>query len=184
MRVGLDLDDTLVKFVETFERYVVSRYPEMKEIVRNSVPSYDWFEAWGWNRDRFIIEMDIACDLKELFWVGELFEPDASHQVKRLRSAGHSIHIVTHRGYVSRGSDATHYWVNQNLGWVDSITLSGDKTSVPTDVFLEDNVSHYDALTDAGVNAFLINRPSNYQDDDRQRVDTFREFVDKILEES
>ena len=64
MRIGLDLDDTLVSFVDTFERYVVKRYPEMEEVVRNSVPSYDWFESWGWNRDRFIIEMDIACDNK------------------------------------------------------------------------------------------------------------------------
>lgn len=197
-RVGLDLDETLVHFTRTFQAYVLNKYPDLAEFIPDvNAPAqkWDWFEDWGWTRDQFILEMESAVDSGELFWIGELYESDARQNIARLRQAGHTIVIVTHR-FSGRSSDATHHWVNNNLGWVQEIILAKDKTSAKCDYFLEDNIDNYDALERDGVNAYLINRPHNFVSFGdfgpgrericgpvpRQRVDTFSEFVDIVLQ--
>ena len=163
-RIGFDLDGCLVHFTRTFQAYVLGKYPEMAEHIPDvnaEAETWDWFLAWpDWDRDRCCIEMDIASSRKQLIWIGEPYDPDLKQKIQKLRKQGHTIHVITHR-FSERSSDATHQWVNHEMGWVNSITLSKDKTVVPCDYFLEDNADNVYVLRENGTRAFLINRAYN-----------------------
>jgi hypothetical protein len=62
------------------------------------------------------------------------------------------------------------------------LIFSADKTCRWTDFFIEDKLSNYDALVEAGTNTFLINRAWNFVEggDARNRINHFAEYVDAI----
>lgn len=183
--IGLDLDGVVYHFTRTFQRYALARYPELAEFVTDveaEATRWDWFEDWGWCRDRFIIEMEIACASKELFWNAELYESDIPQQIQRLRKAGHKIEIITHR-FTPMSHDATWNCLMRDRIYPCGITFSKDKTAVKTDYFLEDNIDNYEALRDEGVAAFLIDRPYN-QGHWASRVATVEDFVNIVLEQT
>lgn len=192
IKIGLDLDGVLHRFTHAFQRHVKTCKPHWFDgdpEVEASV--WNWFiSEWGITHEEFLAEMDCAVDAFELFWKGELFEGDETWWIQQLRNTGHTVHIVTHRFsgsiHVSTGrpfaEEATLFWLNSKGIYPDSLTFAEDKTSVPTDVFIEDNLVNYDKLEAAGVRAYLINRPYNQvPNDGRRRVDSFSEFADFIL---
>lgn len=179
--VGLDLDGVVYHFTKTFTEWMNSR-TDIKLFDPNiEAQVWDWFTPqWNMSRDEFVIQMEMAVHAKKLFWNAELYEADIPEQVRRLRKAGHKIEVVTHR-FTPGSSDATWDCLLRDRIYPCGVTFSKDKTSVKTDYFLEDNVANYDALINAGVDAFLINRPYNQQFDQRARIDSFKEFVDWVL---
>ncbi len=108
----------------------------------------------------------------------------------RLEHAGHFIHLVTARGTHPSLTDemreliqaATHRQIAEHFIPHDSLTFSHDKTVVPADYAVDDNLANYDALGKAGVLSFLVNRPWNApHDDGRRRVDSLAAFAAIIL---
>lgn len=186
--VGVDLDGVVFKFTKAFVQHVAKCKPHFNSgDPELEAPSWDWFIKWPMTREEFLAEMTCAVDSMELFWTAELYEDDIAWQVQRLQEAGHFVHIVTHRfsGSAPNSSEAATIWaLSRNGVRYDDITFAKDKTSVPTDYFLEDNTENYLALRDAGVEAFLIDRPYNRDIDGAYRIYSFREFVDIILEEA
>lgn len=187
MRVGVDLDGVLYKFTQAFQTHIKKCKPHLFDGDCNQeATTWDWFMGeWGMTRKEFLAEMDCAVDACELFWEGELFEGDEPLWIQRLQDAHHTIHVVTHRfsGSMDANSEwATRFWLKRKSIYPDSLTFAKDKTCVPTDVFIEDNVENYDALEKAGVRSYLINRPYNQiENDSRRRVDSFSEFANFIL---
>ncbi len=186
--IGLDLDGVVYDFTRTFNRWVVEQYPELAEVVGcldTEAAVWNWFESWpDWSRDRFVIEMERAVAAKRLFWNATLYEADIPSQVQRLRDAGHTIEVVTHR-FTPGASDATWDVLMRDKIYPCGVTFAKDKTSVKCDYFLEDNFQNFISLYSVGVNAFLINRPYNQDPDDIwgfARVNKFSEFVDQVLE--
>lgn len=181
--IGLDLDGVVYKFTKSFATHVAKCKPELAEAIGDlniEAPSWDWFIEWPLTRDEFVLEMEHAVALKELFWNAELYEANIPAQVKRLKDAGHTIEVVTHR-FTPGASDATWSCLLRDQLWDCGVTFTKDKTQVKTNYFLEDNVDNYIALQKAGTLAFLINRPYNLSQPDAWRVDTFKQFVDTVL---
>lgn len=174
VRIGSDLDGVGYNFTKAFceaamrEGYDLPSEPD----------SWNWFEPHGMTRDTFTKIMHDSVDDLQLFWRGEMLDDFARH-IRDLQRAGHSIHIVTHRvsGNIFTSEQATRYWLDGKDIQPDSLTFSADKTVVPVDTFIEDNLDNYDALESAGHRPYLVNRTYNQQQDNRRRVDSFGDFA-------
>lgn len=182
LRVGCDLDGVVYNFTKKFCGEAHKNGFDLSD----TPDSWNWFESCGMTREQFEDIMHSSVDDLQLFWKGDMLDNAANHMA-RLRDAGHEIHIVTHResGNVYTSESATRYWLDTKGVMFDSLTFSKDKTVVPVDVFIEDNIDNYDALEAAGVKAYLVNRSYNQAEgDERRRVNSFEEFADLILNEN
>jgi FMN phosphatase YigB (HAD superfamily) len=181
MKVGFDADGVIYRFTKAYHLWMnqskgMSLDPEVE------AQTWDWFEDWE-TVPEFLESMDKATDAGFLFWQGDLCEETIPQNLHDLREAGHTIHVVTHRfsGKVSCVQEATRSWFAKKGLIYDTLDFSGDKTSVKTDLFIEDNLKNYDALDAAGVKSYLVNRPYNLQNDYRRRVNSVNEFTNLIL---
>lgn len=180
-KIGWDSDGVLYRFTKAYHSWMNLSHG-MTLDVESEVDSWDWFLEWQ-SLDDFKNCMDDAVDAGYLFWQGELFDPDIPQYLATLKSAGHENHLVTHRfsGKQKCSKAATeHFYASHGIVF-DSITYTRDKASVKTDVFIEDNLDNYDALEQAGIKAYLVNRPYNMRNDNRRRVESVKQFVDTLL---
>lgn len=182
--VGIDVDGVLHAFHQSFRHYVVINKIRTEEQCSHPVDRFNFYREWGISDDEFPEICNAGVDAGVIFDYGDPMEADASASLYRLRELGHRIHIITYRLFGTNGaSKATtlRYLQRHDLIY-DSIAFSKDKTVVPTDFFLEDQVANYDQLELAGCESYLINRPWNemVDGDDRRRVSSISEFVDII----
>lgn len=129
--------------------------------------------------------------------------PGVVDQMRRLKAAGHRLHILTARGFMAHAEEireATYHIIEQNKVPVDTITFDKDKVNgmisslggwTPPDArpsfdFAIDDGSHnYEALDDAGVKVYLLEVPHNKQwrveNPDARTVPDVGAFVNMIL---
>lgn len=185
MRIGWDSDGVLYKFTKAYHLGMNTHYG-MSLDTEVEAHTWNWFLDFGQSVADFKRCMDELVDAKQLFWEGELYEPQIGQNIADLRAAGHTNHLITYRfsGISQCSRAATEYFYGKMGIEFDSITYSKDKTVVPTDVFLEDSVDNYDALEATGTISFLVNRPYNQLNDARRRVNSVDEYTNLILETS
>lgn len=128
---------------------------------------------------------------------GDLYDepplPGTQKQLQRLLDAGHTVHLVTARASFIHGEiimrDTTEWLPVWGIPYT-TLTFSKDKTVVPTDWFIDDNLENFEALVAAGTRAVLLNAPHNQPGltssgqtryCHRRRVDTLEQFVDLVL---
>jgi hypothetical protein len=183
VRVGIDLDGVCYDFAFHVRRYLVEWLGHDPALYEH-LDRWDFWTRWGWPYDRFRAVCDEAVDAGCLFATGE---PIAGTRdaLGALFAEGHEVHIVTARRYgtAPRASErATLRWLTDNGLPYTSLTVSADKTVVPTDVFLEDYLPNYDQLLAAGTTPYLVNRVWNAPyDDGRNRVGDIAEFARVVL---
>jgi len=183
LRVGLDSDGVLYKFFSVYNEHLASLGHEVE--VESHPEVWDYFTKYGYTAEEFCSHMDDLVDSKKLFWQGELYDDNIPDYIRHMRAAGNTIHIVTNRfsGKQLSSEEATkHFFESVGIEY-DSLTFTKDKTSVPTDIFLEDNLKNYDALEAVGVEAYLVDRPYNQNGpgEYRRRVGSFYEFYEKVM---
>jgi hypothetical protein len=181
MRIGIDIDDVLYPW------YVTAHGICERAGITNGVTPSSWraYEDYGCTDEAWYAALAAATLTGELYEAAPL--EDAAVQLQRLRDAGHTVHLVTARGFMQHG-DLIKAWT---IRWIldhevphDSLTFSRDKTLVRTDAFLDDAPHNYDELLAAGVAVWLLHAPHNVgQRRDRLCVASLREFVDIQLEE-
>jgi len=183
MRIGFDVDGVIYKFVKAYITWLNETKGTTFDVEAEAT-TWNWFTEWE-TAEQFTINLHDSVDAGHMYWLGELYEPQISQNLKDLKAAGHTIHVVTARlfGIQKCPLEATKYFFDANELVYDTMDITKDKTSVPTDIFLEDNLTNYDALDAAGVTSYLINRPYNLKNDTRRRVDSVDEFTKLILEE-
>lgn len=106
--------------------------------------------------------------------------PNAIEAVKSIKALGHTVVIITDRQFGTtpeRSHTATKMWLEFHGIPYDELYFCADKTVVPTDLFVEDKLENYDALTAAGTNCFLITRPWNLRNDSRQRITDIADYA-------
>lgn len=184
MRIGFDVDGVLYKFTHAYHLWL-NQTKGMSLSLDDEAQTWDWFLAWE-TTEEFCQNLHESVDAGSMYWVGELCEPQIAQNLRDLRAAGHTIHVVTARtfGKIKCPEEATRSWFSYNDLVFDTITVSKDKTAVETDLFIEDNLANYDRLDAAGVTSYLVNRPYNLQKDNRRRVNSVDEFTKLILEDS
>lgn len=129
--------------------------------------------------------------------------PGVVDQIRRLKAAGHRIHILTARGFMAHADEirkATHQIIKNNDVPADSVTFDKNKVNGmisalggwappdarPTfDYAIDDGPHNYEDLDSAGVEVYLLELPHNkewrLQNPDARTVSSVGEFVDLIL---
>lgn len=186
MRVGFDLDGCLYDFGESVRRYLdsIGRTYGWKDDA-DEPHHWDFYEYWGMDRDEFTQICHDGADAGYIFCGGT--RPGAVEAVGRVARLGHEIIIITDRQFGST-PEVSH---NNTIGWFaqhgieyDELVFSANKNAVPTDMFVEDKLENYDALIDAGVDAYLINRAWNQVPggDARKRIDDISDYARIVSE--
>jgi hypothetical protein len=155
----------------------------------NPKPYWDFFRDWTkddgtpWTGADFVKLCNEAADCGCLF-NGPVRDGWLEMMYKQAEE-GHYIVIITDRPFGSSpevSQKITVEWLHEHDVYYDELIFSPDKTCRWTDLFIDDKIENYDALREAGTNAFLLNRPWNEVPggDARQRIDTFDEFLEAI----
>lgn len=180
-RIGVDIDDVLTDW------YGRAHYLCTEAGITNGITPRSWhpFREYGCTDQLWYDVLALGTLSGELYG-GPPYD-GAVEQVTRLADAGHTIHIVTARGFLAHG----HEIRKQTIDWLnhwgiphDTLTFSPDKTVLTTDWFIDDSIKNYQALDAAGCRgAYLLNRSHNEVSGHctRRRVDSLAEFVDKVL---
>lgn len=177
LKIGLDLDGCPYRFVDGLRDYIVTagfvHYPDDdhnkdgRHYTHADLPeptSWNIWEHWpGFDRKRWEDAFDMAIRLGGLFGPNEVqghyLDPGAAAAWRQLADAGHEIHVVTHRPPSAVG--LTAQWLQEVGMPYTSLTFAKDKSTVPVDVIIEDNVDNCLAVIAAGGRAILMDRPWN-----------------------
>lgn len=177
--VGFDMDGVIYDFRQAHSDFEVSR-GNLHCSLDRADDHWDYFQGWDMSLDDWLASYAEGVDAGHVLWRGEPMS-GAQAAFDAIHSMGHRIHIVTDRSIGTDPQGATRAWLEASGLTFDTLTFSRDKTTVSTDVFIEDRLENADALNAAGTLCYLINRPWNAQPgDDRPRVDTLDEFVSKV----
>lgn len=157
LRIGLDLDGVVYDFVDDFRQYLVEGmylsgdYPDPT--------SWNIWDHWPITEEMFAGHLKDAIKFGDLFAHADCTYPGAVAAVRRLADAGHTIHIVTHRPTAAVA--ATVQWLADVDLPYTTLTFAADKTTVPVNVIIEDNVDNALAVVSTGARAILMDRPWN-----------------------
>lgn len=180
-RVGVDIDDVL------FDWYGRAHHVCTEAGITNDITPKSWhpFREYGCTDQQWYDALAAATLSGELY-LGPPYD-GAVKQVRRLAAAGHTVHIVTARGFLQHGDVIRKHTIEWLDHWGiehDTLTFSKDKRVVPCDWFIDDSLKNYDQLAEGGrCRVFLLNRPHNQVAGycHRRRVSTLEQFVDKVL---
>ena len=158
MIVGLDVDNVIFPFSEEFTTYAELIHNLPTGSLDPEPHSWAWYkDQWGWDTPEFLRTYVEA--IKRGMWLGAEPRPGAVFNARQLDADGHRIEYVTDRVVV--GPDESipeHVAFDQTKTWLDlwgfpqskNLTITGDKASVKTDVFLDDRIENIITLVKAG----------------------------------
>ncbi len=180
LRVGFDVDEVLYPWCRAFAHYLQTEEGWAPE--RTPTPTtWDFQHEWGMaDRDEFLTLAGRAARSGLLHSWGQPLD-GAVDVTQRLLAEGHTVHIVTARG---RGRDdatwtATKAWLDEHGIGYTTLDFAEDKTSVPTDIYLDDKIENVDAITAAGAVGVVMDAPHNQVPDRtyvRTRVRSLEEY--------
>jgi 5'(3')-deoxyribonucleotidase len=180
--LGIDLDGVLYPFVEDLTPYA-ARHLRVRPQDLPPVTRWNFFEDWGLDFKSF------QAIQTEAFGSG-LFDrldpdPEGVAVLSELAAEGHAVHYVTAR-HVEGVSPAemavrTREWIGRHGLPAHSLTMTTEKASVPTDVFLDDAPHNVEALLKAGHSApMLLHRAWNAEAIHLPRVLSWRSFASRV----
>lgn len=178
------IDGVLFNFGKSVQEYLTSLnipcdYPDGVE----EPQSWSFYRHWGMTDEQFVSLCHDGVDAGYIF--RNNVHDGAVDAVRRIKKMGHQIIIVTDRNFghpPTKSKDATRdWWRWAGFPRYNELHFTSDKTSVPTDIFVEDKIKNYEALVSAGTECYLINRAWNYRGrDGRKRIDSIAEFPDMV----
>jgi uncharacterized HAD superfamily protein len=178
-RIGIDLDGCAYDFTRALRHYLVEHEGYNPMDLPDST-CWDFFlHDWNMTLENYLRHFAAGVDAGVIFLHGEA-EQDAAKYISQLKRDGHQIHIVTHRQIGTKSISNTGEWLAREGIEFDTLTFAKDKTVLPTDFFIEDNVDNFLALEAAGTRVVLMDRPWNSHHDTPYRVSGWAEFYDFI----
>lgn len=182
MRVGVDIDDVLYPWFGLAHEACIRMG---LAAISSPLPStWSPFDEYGCTADEWYFALAEATVSGRLYGGSPI--PGAVLGLQRLRDAGHSVHLVTARGFLAHGElikAQTVQWISDYAVPHDTLTFAKDKTLVRTDVFADDAEHNLAALARAGVRTCLIDAPHNQHVVHGWRAGTFTDFVEGLLSE-
>lgn len=180
LRVGFDLDGVVYDFVDSVRRYLLTHgwRPEQMPDAQN----WEFFLDWGMELREFLSVCHAGVDHGTIFATGTPL-PGALDAARKIAAAGHEIHIITDRtfGTGDASADATRSWLREVEFPYTTLTISADKACVPTDVYIDDRDINFLALLEAGIDAYLIDRPWNRHVSTDRRLASVAEYADLLV---
>ena len=162
MRIGLSLDDTICRTSEIFrnriETFASNHHLNPLDIMNDDYLKNEYF-------DEYLEDIYTNVEVKKN--VGDI--------IKRLRSKGNKIYIITARNNkdskkIKDVEKLTQDWLERNHIEVDELITSSDKDQrVSTckihkiDLMIENNPYNYKLITQAGTECLLFDDQGKYQ---------------------
>lgn len=181
LEVGVDIDGCLYDFVDEIRAYIHTSTGRSLTTMPDARCWTFYKQDWGMTTPEFLAAFRDGVNAGHIFTIGDP-RPGALAALTRIASGGHQIRIVTSRsiaGAEEAAAVATRDWLARWAIPHVSLTITDDKTSVPTDIFIEDNVENYLALDATGTEVYLLDRPWNTHHDGR-RVADWNSFADRV----
>jgi hypothetical protein len=178
MRIGWDLDGVNYGFIEGCNDIRRSQgEPEFTPGV------WYFYREVGMTDEDWVAWCHKAADDGLLFNHPPL--PGAVDAFRRVKRLGHTNVVITDRAFGRTpqvSQKITTGWLNTERFEYDELYFDKDKTKYDVDMMVEDKLENYDALIDAGVDAYLIDRPWNQitGGDARKRISDVSEFADMV----
>lgn len=180
IHVGLDLDGCMYPFITGYCR----KYgpPEASHDEWNE---YAYYRTWGITDEQFKGHLKSGA-----LWKG-LYDEEAPYvgvigAWARLKELPVKTHVITYRPREAWGP--TIKWLEAFAMQPDSLHFSSDKTILRAVagpdakhlIMCEDTVAQFEALMDAGIDAWLIDQPWNREIETDKRLPDFAAFVDEV----
>lgn len=180
LRIGIDIDDVLTGW------YAKAHEISMDAGITNGKTPTSWapFNEYGCADQEWFDALALAT-LDGRLYSTEPYE-GAIEALQRLMDAGHSVHLVTARGFLTHGDlirEQTVQWLAEHGIPHDTLTFSKRKSVVRTDYFIDDsekNVKELAAMKDGPI-VYLLDQPHNQHFYWPRRIESVSEFVDEIL---
>lgn len=152
--IGLDVDNVLYPWATVFTRWVERRKGLAPGTLDDIPQSWSWYKhQWGMEQSEMMDHFGAGVQAGVIFRHGDPL-PGSLSCARRLWDAGHRLHYVTDRelpGFpASEAKRVTEDWLGQHGFPVSSVTVTSDKASVKTDVFLDDGPHNIEALVATG----------------------------------
>lgn len=158
-RIGADLDGVTYRFDDKMRGYLVEhrgyKAKELPEPVR-----WAHWDVWPLTKREWLTYFADGIE------AGYIFSGDATdayegalHTLGAWCAEGHEVHVVTHRP--PEAEAITVEWLAAADVPHTSLTFSADKTCVPVDVMLEDNIDNALACAEAGIPVLLFDHTWN-----------------------
>lgn len=184
MRVGFDIDGIGFNFGDSFHRYLIhTGQGHLWKSGPTPKPYWDWWKDYGWTTQQFLDFCNAGADAGIIF--SGPVRDGYTNAIAEVAQMGHEIIIATDRPFGSTpevSQKLTVDWLDQHGIEYDELHFTADKTKAQCDTFIEDKLSNYDALVDAGTIGFLLNRPWNQTlvPDARNRIDEIMDYAVQI----
>lgn len=184
--VMVDIDDVLVPTIDAI--HDLAREVGLHD--GSIQPSWYGWVSYGCTREEYFALWETFAESGGYLETAPI--PGALEALRRLHWAGHRIHLVTARGFMSRGEEIkswTHEWLEEYAVPHRTLTFTQDKPGAQEslglafDYAIDDSPKNVAALANVGVEAYLLNHAHNRDDVALPRVSTVDEFVDLILQE-
>lgn len=180
IHVGVDADGCIYPFVTGYTRLYGP-----PGAGHDDWEDYNCFRQWGITDDQFKGHLKSGAKYKGLF-SDEAPYPGVIGAWSRLRELPVKVHLITHR--VREAWGPTIEWLEAFGLEVDSLHFSSDKTILAAVagpdashlMMCEDTVSHFVAVEEAGIDAYLIDQPWNREYSTNKRLPDFAAFVDEV----
>lgn len=177
MKIGIDVDDVL------FPWFDKAHAACERAGVTNGVTPAKWacYEDYGISLEQWLEVME-AATLDGTLYTGDPY-PGAIEALTSLREAGHSLHIITARGFFVHGDLIRRHtieWLRDYDVPHDTLTFAKDKTLIRTDAFVDDSWKNVSDLVAAGIPTWMVDAPHNQHDEYHQRVPSIVEFAAAI----
>lgn len=178
MRIGVDVDDVL------FDWFGRAHAACEQAGITNGQHPAQW-QCWldyGCTETEWLAVMEQAT-LDGSLYIGDPL-PGAIDALRDLEGAGHTIHIVTARGFSAHGDLIRRHTVDWFREWDiphHSLTFSKRKTLVQVDAFVDDSCKNVCELEAVGIPTWMVDAPHNQHVTDHRRIAHIREFADIIL---
>ncbi|KAI4217860.1 MAG: hypothetical protein L6R40_008818, partial [Gallowayella cf. fulva] len=91
----MDVQKTPVEAPQIVQELTEDRTPELVQGMsldpEEEAQTWDWFTQWE-TVEEFRMNLHDSVDAKQIYWLGELYEPQIKQNLLDLRAAGHTIH--------------------------------------------------------------------------------------------
>jgi hypothetical protein len=174
----IDFDDVIYPFCDGIMAVLA------KEGITGAITQWALENDFGIEREAFW-EMVYQPKHHETLFLQRI-KAGVMDQMRRLRYAGHRIHIVTARTNPTSEHFCREVVRRENVPF-DSLTFTKDKAPMVAELnasfALDDGPHNYTALDEAGCNAYLMDAPHNQQFDawNVRRVESMKDFANTVL---
>lgn len=196
MKIGIDIDDTIMNTFETMLIYADKYHKEVLHKSNNPKPignsdnSY-LQDIYGWTEDELI-------DFLNKEWVDLIKKcppkKDASKYINKLYDTGYEIYFITARStrFSTKENDVKEitkdFLKNNNIKYTNIIFNAKDKVTPcldnNIDIFIDDSPNICRLLNDVDIKAYLMTSITNknIKIDNIERVNSWSEIYNKIKE--